>query len=302
MKKWFITFCALGLISTQAQAADAASYQEDSQYKNIEYEVKVVNANHYGDLLADFKDEISQANIHSLKELSTKLPSSKEELEKFITAHLKGYNNNTQVEKTAPLAPSENETTNELLVKDKKTEETTEAVIPSTSNSGKGQVEAPVVKPPTSPTAPSVPSEEVQKSANATSKPVVKEGTVSAFETEVVELTNAERAKNGLAPLQAYEPLMKVAGAKSQDMAANNYFSHTSPTYGSPFDQIKASGITYRAAGENIAQGQRTPEEVVQAWMNSEGHRANILNTSYTHIGVGYVEDGNYWTQQFIQR
>lgn len=130
---------------------------------------------------------------------------------------------------------------------------------------------------------------------------VAEADSVAGFEAQVVELTNAERAKYDLAPLKAYNPLMKVARAKSQDMASNNYFSHTSPTYGSPFDQIKAAGITYRAAGENIAQGQRTPEEVVQAWMNSEGHRANILNSSFTHIGIGYVENGNYWTQQFIQ-
>lgn len=95
---------------------------------------------------------------------------------------------------------------------------------------------------------------------------------------------------------------MASAHAKSADMAKNNYFSHTSPTYGSPFDQMKAAGISYRSAGENIAQGQQTPEQVVQAWMNSEGHRANILNSSFTHIGVGYVADGNYWTQQFIQK
>ncbi|MFJ8234904.1 CAP domain-containing protein [Ureibacillus sp. NPDC094379] len=125
---------------------------------------------------------------------------------------------------------------------------------------------------------------------------------VSAFEQQVVDLTNAERTKAGLKPLEIYAPLMKVAEAKSADMAKNNYFSHTSPTYGSPFDQIKAAGISYKSAGENIAQGQRTPAEVVQAWMDSPGHRQNIMNASYTHIGVGYVKNGNYWTQQFIQQ
>ncbi len=94
---------------------------------------------------------------------------------------------------------------------------------------------------------------------------------------------------------------MDVAEAKSVDMARNNYFSHTSPTYGSPFDQMRAAGISYRAAGENIAQGQRTPQQVVQAWMDSPGHRQNIMNASYTHIGVGFVQNGYYWTQQFIQ-
>ena len=84
-------------------------------------------------------------------------------------------------------------------------------------------------------------------------------------------------------------------------MKDKNYFSHTSPTFGSPFDRLKALGISYTAAGENIAKGQRTAQEVVTAWMNSEGHRANILDAKFTHIGVGYVKDGNIWTQQFIQ-
>ncbi|WP_096154444.1 MULTISPECIES: CAP domain-containing protein [Bacillus] len=122
---------------------------------------------------------------------------------------------------------------------------------------------------------------------------------VSAFEQKVVELTNAERAKHGLSPLNLDTELSKVAREKSKDMKQNNYFSHTSPTFGSPFDMMRQFGISYRTAGENIAMGQRSPEEVVTAWMNSEGHRANILNGNFTHIGVGHVE-GNYWTQMFI--
>ncbi len=123
---------------------------------------------------------------------------------------------------------------------------------------------------------------------------------VSAYEQEVLELTNAEREKQGLKPLTLDTELSKVARIKSEDMQKNNYFSHTSPTYGSPFDMMKQFGISYRAAAENIAMGQRTPEEVVNAWMNSDGHRKNILSSSYTHIGIGYVENGNYWTQMFI--
>ncbi len=125
---------------------------------------------------------------------------------------------------------------------------------------------------------------------------------VSAFEQEVVKLTNAERTKAGLAPFKTDDKLMAAAREKSQDMQSKNYFSHTSPTFGSPFDRMKALGITYKSAGENIAQGQRTPQEVVKAWMDSPGHRANILNEKFTHIGVGYVKSGNYWTQQFIQK
>jgi uncharacterized YkwD family protein len=123
---------------------------------------------------------------------------------------------------------------------------------------------------------------------------------VSAFEQQVVELTNQERAKNGLPALKLDVELSKVARDKSKDMQTKNYFSHTSPTYGSPFDMMKAYGVSYKSAGENIAMGQRSPEEVVQAWMNSQGHRENIMNPNFTHIGVGHVTTGNYWTQMFI--
>lgn len=123
---------------------------------------------------------------------------------------------------------------------------------------------------------------------------------LSQYEQQVVDLTNQERAKQGLPALKVDLTLGKVARQKSSDMQKNNYFSHTSPTYGSPFDMMKKFGVTYRTAGENIAKGQRTPQEVVNAWMNSSGHRANILSSNFTHIGVGYVAEGNYWTQQFI--
>ncbi|MGE7863385.1 CAP domain-containing protein [Bacillus mobilis] len=136
----------------------------------------------------------------------------------------------------------------------------------------------------------------------AEQKPAEEAKSLSEFEQRVVELTNAERTKQGLPALQIDTELSKVARIKSEDMQKNNYFDHNSPTYGSPFDMMKKFGISYKSAGENIAQGQRTPEEVVQAWMNSAGHRANILNNGFTHIGVGYVESGNYWTQQFITK
>ena len=91
-----------------------------------------------------------------------------------------------------------------------------------------------------------------------------------------------------------------MARTKSQDMRDKGYFSHTSPTYGSPFDMMKQFGISYRTAGENIAMGYSTPQAVVTGWMNSPGHRANILNGAFTEIGVGYVQSGGYWTQMFI--
>ena len=123
---------------------------------------------------------------------------------------------------------------------------------------------------------------------------------VIAFENEVVRLVNDIRRQNGLNPLTANWELSRVARYKSQDMREKGYFSHTSPTYGTPFQMIKAFGLTYRSAGENIARGYSTPQAVVNGWMNSSGHRANILNASYTQIGVGYVAQGHYWTQLFI--
>ena len=124
--------------------------------------------------------------------------------------------------------------------------------------------------------------------------------TVLSYESEVIRLVNEIRTENGLKPLTANWELSRIARYKSEDMANNCYFSHTSPTYGTPFQMIRSFGLTYRSAGENIAYGQRTPAAVVDAWMNSNGHRANILNPAFTQIGVGYCAGGNYWTQMFI--
>ena len=121
---------------------------------------------------------------------------------------------------------------------------------------------------------------------------------VRAMEEEVVRLVNEERAKYGLHPLEIDETLMKLSKEKSKDMANNNYFSHTSPTYGSPFDMIKNSGITYNFAGENIASMGMSSQGVVNGWLNSKGHRENILNPNYKYIGVGVYN--SKWTQIFI--
>ena len=123
---------------------------------------------------------------------------------------------------------------------------------------------------------------------------------LNSYENEVIRLINELRAHYGLKALSANATLSKVARLKSLDMQAKGYFSHTSPTYGSPFAMMQSFGISYRYAGENIARGQRTPQQVVDAWMNSPGHRANILNANFTQIGIGYIASGNYWTQMFI--
>ena len=127
-----------------------------------------------------------------------------------------------------------------------------------------------------------------------------KDSGAENYEEEVIRLVNGIRAQYGLNELKSNWELSRVARFKSQDMHDRRYFSHNSPTYGSPFDMMKSFGISYRSAGENIACGYKTPQSVVDGWMNSSGHRANILNSSYTQIGVGYVAKGNYWTQMFI--
>ncbi|MBO9607121.1 MAG: peptidoglycan-binding protein [Paenibacillaceae bacterium] len=125
---------------------------------------------------------------------------------------------------------------------------------------------------------------------------------LSAEEQQMVDLVNAARESAGLPPLTVNGALANVARTKSKDMADNGYFSHQSPTYGSPFDMMKQFGITYRTAGENIACNQSV-EAAHQALMNSEGHRANILSSEFTEIGIGIVNGGTcgkMFTQQFI--
>ncbi len=127
---------------------------------------------------------------------------------------------------------------------------------------------------------------------------------VKALEQQVVELVNKQRAAYGLTLLTSNWELCRVARYKSQDMIDKGYFDHTSPTYGSPFRMMESFGIRFSAAGENIAYGQRTPQAVMNDWMNSPGHRSNILSPSYNQIGVGVAKAANgtfYWTQMFIK-
>jgi|GEM_PF-1091984 len=178
------------------------------------------------------------------------------------------------------------------------------------------EVTKPVEKPVTTPevTKPAekpVTTPEVTKPAETPvttpeQKPVVTEekteqtenSQFSAEQQEVLALVNKERTSRGLKALVLDAAVSKVATEKARDMQDNNYFSHQSPTYGSPFDMLTQFGVKYTYAGENIAYGQRSPEEVMTAWMNSTGHRENILNANYTKLGVGYV--GNKWVQMFI--
>ena len=138
---------------------------------------------------------------------------------------------------------------------------------------------------------------QVVKSPNLTS--------VKTVEKQVQVMVNNERAKVGLSPLTLNWQLSRMARYKSQDMIDKGYFSHQSPTYGSPFDMMKSFGFNYMSAGENIAEGQSTATEVMTSWMNSPGHKANILSNNYSDIGVELAikTDGTcYWTQDFIGR
>ena len=116
---------------------------------------------------------------------------------------------------------------------------------------------------------------------------------------EFTALVNAHRAALGLAPL-AWDPaIAAVAQAHSADMVARGFFSHTNPDGESPFDRLAAAGVSYSAAGENIAYGYPTAESVLAAWLASDGHRANIENGSFTHHGVGLA--GTHWTHVFVR-
>ncbi|GAB1822035.1 CAP domain-containing protein [Herbidospora sp. RD11066] len=159
---------------------------------------------------------------------------------------------------------------------------------------------APTPSPSASPSA--TPS--ASPSATPTTSPAPGGGSAvgTAVENEVVRLTNAERAKAGCGALTHDAKLRTAAFNHSADMSAKNYFAHDSADGRKFSDRIKQAGFSFRAAGENIAKGYQTAAQVVQGWMDSPGHKANILNCTYTHIGVGHVVAGGpYWTQDFAK-
>lgn len=126
--------------------------------------------------------------------------------------------------------------------------------------------------------------------------------TLTSDELEVFNLINQQRANNGLPALKIDAEVQRVARIKAQDLVENNYFAHNSPVYGTPFEMLKSFGISYKSAGENIA-GNSSNSAAVTAWMNSSGHRANILNNSYNYTGIGVVSSPKYgkmYVQMFI--
>ena len=137
-------------------------------------------------------------------------------------------------------------------------------------------------------------------SGNTSSSPETSH--MNSDEKEVFDLINKQRTNNGLAALKNDSEVQRVARIKAQDMVDNNYFSHTSPTYGSPFDMLKSFKISYKTAGENIA-GNSSNSSAVTAWMNSSGHKANILNSNFNYTGIGVVSSPKYgkmYVQLFI--
>lgn len=125
---------------------------------------------------------------------------------------------------------------------------------------------------------------------------------ITSDEKEVFDLINKQRQNNGMQALKMDAEVQRVARIKAQDMVNNNYFAHESPTYGTPFNMLKNFGISYKSAGENIA-GNSSNSSAVEAWMNSAGHRANILNSSYNYTGIGVVKGSKYgkiYVQMFI--
>ncbi|GEN82640.1 hypothetical protein SLU01_09520 [Sporosarcina luteola] len=266
-----------------------ASYQNNEvnsykDLKNVEYYVT------YGEQSFTYNGQEVNRYVNNYENLFGKELGFKTQVKKLVKLNLGDYFKT--VEQAKPETPSK----------------PVEQVKPETPSKPVEQAKPETPSKPVEQAKPETPTPVEPSTQEPTQPEVEKPSTntvdtsVSAIEKAVLDLTNAERQKAGLQPLQADTKLMNSARQKSADMAANNYFSHTSPTYGSPFDQMKSNGISYRSAAENIAMGQRSAEEVVKAWMESPGHRQNILTAEFTHIGIGYDANGKYWTQQFIQK
>lgn len=161
---------------------------------------------------------------------------------------------------------------------------------------------APTPKPTPTPTPSPAPTPKPTPAPTPSPAPTPAPAGLTAEEQQMITLVNQERVKNGVKPLQVDMQLVKVGRMKSQDMIDNHYFGHISAKYGSPFDLMKAQGITFNTAGENIA-GNWTVGAAHTALMNSPGHRSNILSPNYTKIGIGIIKGGPYGlmiSQEFI--
>ncbi|MER5933543.1 CAP domain-containing protein [Streptomyces sp. NPDC002054] len=150
-------------------------------------------------------------------------------------------------------------------------------------------------KPKPNPSTPPAPKPTVPTATKKPTTPAVPTGVAA----QVVALANKERAKVGCSPLTVNAKLTTAAQNHSKDMAANSNMSHTGSDGSDPGQRITRAGYTWRTYGENVAYGYSTPEMVMTGWMNSPGHKANILNCSFKEIGVGLAQPNSYWTQAF---
>jgi uncharacterized protein YkwD len=180
------------------------------------------------------------------------------------------------------------------------------ASSPSSSPSPSASTATPTEKPTKKPAAPpskkpkaTPPQKEKEPAKKETAGPV-EVSTEAAAAAEVLRLVNAERANVGCSPVAANSALADLAGAFSKAMADQGFFDHTDPSGATPWDRAAQAGIT-SLGGENIARGQSDPAAVMEAWMNSPGHKANILNCDFKTLGVGVVfgSGGPWWTQDF---
>ncbi|WP_329123456.1 CAP domain-containing protein [Streptomyces sp. NBC_01465] len=177
----------------------------------------------------------------------------------------------------------------------------TRAHAPSTSPSPVApKTSAPPSKVSSAPSAPTRSASATPSPTKTAAKSAVPLGKEAAAQAAVLSLVNKERATAGCSPVTANGPLAALATAFSEDMAARNFFDHTDPDGKSPWDRADAAGVS-GLGGENIARGQADAEAVMDAWMNSPGHRANILNCDYKTLGVGvhFGSGGPWWTQDF---
>lgn len=177
----------------------------------------------------------------------------------------------------------------------------------STGNSGgANEEEAPAPAPAPTPSPTPTPSPSPTPTPSPTPAPAPADpctdtrsnSTVKATIEEVCRIVNQERARAGLGPLSLDARGSNVSQAHAADMDLNNYFSHTSPNGDSFSDRLRAGGLSFNFGAENIAQGARNANSVMNLWMNSPGHRANILGDRYRRLGVGYVN--GYWVQNFM--
>jgi len=278
-KKTIITLIAVLLLTTSIGQAQGFTYTIKTRLCNPT--VKGYTINNLNDCMRYFKSIIIKV-----------VPDSKNE-----------ENNNNQNKPETPKTPEEKPEQPQQPENPTKPEEKPQQPQ-QPQNPTKPEEKPQQPQQPQNPTKPEEKPQQPQQPQNPT-KPEEQNNSsntsISSVEREVARLVNLERQKAGLAPLTLSEELSRVARIKSQDMADKNYFSHTSPTYGDPFQMMRSFGIKFGYAGENIAKGYRGAESVMNGWMNSSGHRANILNANFKKIGVGYVEarGTTYWTQLF---